>query len=291
MNQSFKNILVPVDFSCNTEMAIKKAIQLADVNETVVHLLHVTKPEKENELFTVEISDTNSKHFGQFDNGEILKMIEWKGIINKMIPDVAVKLYMVQGKSLEEMIIQKSRQVLADLIIIAKHSNRKWVSFGKAFSPTNIALRTRSAVLTVKQGALRRSIKSIVLPIHLLIPKRKVDMLFPLVSKRPATIYLLSVLQTSGDDIEYSSVSHALIETYRILKDEANCQIVHKMVTGHNMAKAILHFAESVDADLLMLNPEESKIRSFTGSLDFIDLVGRNSKLQIMEVNSYNSDP
>ena len=40
MLNSFKNILIPVDFSVNTDVAIKKAMDLAE-DHTIIHLLHV----------------------------------------------------------------------------------------------------------------------------------------------------------------------------------------------------------------------------------------------------------
>ena len=44
MSKAFDNILIPVDFSINTEIAVKKAIELTEENNAVIHLLHVTAP-------------------------------------------------------------------------------------------------------------------------------------------------------------------------------------------------------------------------------------------------------
>ena len=43
MSIFFKSILIPVDFSINTEVAIKKAVALAEVG-TAIHLLYVQNP-------------------------------------------------------------------------------------------------------------------------------------------------------------------------------------------------------------------------------------------------------
>jgi nucleotide-binding universal stress UspA family protein len=40
----FRTILLPVDFEINTEMAVKKALELSDPGQTVIHLFHVQKP-------------------------------------------------------------------------------------------------------------------------------------------------------------------------------------------------------------------------------------------------------
>ena len=46
MPATFNKILIPVDFSFNTEIALKKAVGLAGAEETTIHLLHVTRPGK-----------------------------------------------------------------------------------------------------------------------------------------------------------------------------------------------------------------------------------------------------
>ncbi len=46
MTIAFNKILIPVDFSLNTEMAIKKAAGLAKADQTILHLLHVLKAGK-----------------------------------------------------------------------------------------------------------------------------------------------------------------------------------------------------------------------------------------------------
>ena len=40
----FKKILVPIDFSDNTEVAVKQAIELACTDGATIYLLHVLKP-------------------------------------------------------------------------------------------------------------------------------------------------------------------------------------------------------------------------------------------------------
>ena len=40
MLNSFKNILIPVDLAGNTDVAVKKGLELAD-KDTIIHLLHV----------------------------------------------------------------------------------------------------------------------------------------------------------------------------------------------------------------------------------------------------------
>ncbi len=271
MSQSFNNILLPVDLSENTKVSVEKAIDLAGVGKTAIHLVHVVSPQKKS----------NSISKGE----KISKLTKWKEIIEKAVPGTEVYTSVIAGKSIEKIIIQKSVELHAQLIILARHAKRKWRIFNKPISSFNIAKETHCAVLTIQPGVALNKIRSIVLPIRSFIPNRKVDVLARFVNSRGITIYLVSVINQEANDLEYSSTSHALVETYRILKESANCQIVHKLVNGNNLAKTILLFAESVQADMLLLNPEESQVRSITGTRDFSHLLKRQSRLQVMAID------
>lgn len=277
MLQSFNNILLPVDLSLNTEIAITKAIELVSSGKAVIHILHVLNSEIKSHSLSKE--------------DKILELNKLKETIENAAPGTVVNIHITSGKPLEKMIIQKAKELHARLIIIARHAKRKWLRFSKPVSPSNIARETHCAVLTIQSGALRNKIKSIVLPIRSFIPKRKVDIVAPFVNNKDTTIYLVSVINKEANDLNYSSASDALMETFRILKEAANCQIVHKLVKNNNLAKTLFLFAESVQADMLLLNPEESQVWSFTGLHDFSYLLKRQSKLQVMAVDTDPGDP
>jgi hypothetical protein len=76
-----------------------------------------------------------------------------------------------------------------------------------------------------------------------------------------------------------------LIETYRLLRADTNCQVVHKLISGNNFARSVLRFARSVDADVLLTNTEEMKVSGIAG-LDILDLVEGESKLQLLTIET-----
>ena len=154
----------------------------------------------------------------------------------------------------------------------------------KKISPAKIAKLTHVPVLTIKPGSDERKIRSIVVPFRSVIPKDKLNVLVPLVWKRNTTVFLVA-MQNELKDFELgdSSVSHTLIETYRLLKEEVNCQIVQKLISGKSFAKSLLRFAESVGADVLLVNPDENMVSSL-GKLDISDMLQKNSKMQLLTI-------
>ncbi|HEY2348829.1 MAG TPA: universal stress protein [Puia sp.] len=281
---SYKTILIPVDLSINTGLAVKKALEFADPDISFVHLLHVTryKPipnDEQDDDFSADPSENGVNKYYVTE----MKLVEWEKRLRESSPGIHFQTHLVPGRRIQREIIRVASVLKPDLIIIAKSSGLRWFSFLSTIKTGILAHRTNSAVLTVKPGSENSSIKSVVIPVRSFIPKRKFNSLVPLLKEKNITIYLLSLLD-SGNKFDYSSASFAFIETYRLLKDMGNCQIVHKLISGHNMAKSILQYAQSVHADVLMVNPEENKISKLL-DIDIIDRISRSSTLQILAIN------
>lgn len=273
---AFKNILLPVDFTSNTDLALKKTIDLADQEECVIHLVHVLKPKP----------NPNNGYPIKLANLRVLK--EWLEI---SIPRVLVEIHVIRSNTVENGIIKAALGLGTELIVIASRSGRKFFSFWKKVLPARLAKKTSCAVLSLKPGSEHTKIKSIVIPFRYHIPKRKLNALVHLAWKKNTTIYLVAMRNELKEfELGDSSVTHTLIETYRLLKEDTNCQIVHKLITGTNIARSILRFAESVNADVLVTHPDEMIISSFAG-LDISDMLERDSKVQLLTIEPDNYYP
>ncbi len=266
---AFKNILLPVDFTSNTDMGVKKAIELADHEACVIHLLHILKSKPSS---------------GNGYTAKLVRLRELKIWLEISIPEVSVNIHVVHGRYIEKTIAETAIALKTELIIIAKNTGKKLFSFYKTISSARLAKKSGCAVLSFKPGSKDTQIKSIVIPFRSHIPKRKLYAMIHLAWKKNTTIYLVAMLNELKEfELGDSSVTHTLIETYRLLKEDTNCQIVHKLIAGNNIARSILRFAESVNADVLVTNPDEMKISSFAG-LDISDMLDRDSKMQLLTI-------
>ena len=266
--------MIPVDFSSTDDLEINKAIELADEECSIVNLVHVVK---------------NNSEVNRFSLGkEFQRLLKLKSKLEKSIPNVNVCLHEIQYPSIEEGIVQLAKKLKVELIIMSRKSGKKIFSVHKTLSPSLIAKKTHAAVLTLKPGSDGIQIRSIVLPFRSRIPKRKLEMVVPLAWKKKVTIYLVAMQKELRNlEIGDSSVSHTLVESYRLLKEDLNCQIVNKLITGNNFAKSILRFAQSVNADILMTNPDETKVSNWSG-LDIADLLEPHSRLQVLVIEPEN---
>src|ERR1700742_353385 len=89
----FKNILIPVDFTVNTEIAIQKGIDLAMEAEAIIHLLHVAGPGRSAS--------------GKFEvRGAEENMARWKANIQAINPSMRVKRHVFKSSSIQYIIIE-----------------------------------------------------------------------------------------------------------------------------------------------------------------------------------------
>ena len=275
----FRTILLPVDFEINTEMAVKKALELSDPGQTVIHLFHVQKPTMPwNSIWGSEIFQADG------ENQVPSKLIQWKRLIEENYPDVKVVADLVYSMKIEKSIIEKAKEIKADIIVIGKHSHHNWLTFRNTVYPNNIAKATGYPVLTFKPGSIYTKLRSIVVPVGPEVPQRKVDLIISLKQKFRITIHLVTVISKKQNANKFSGYS--LLETYRYLKDIVQCPLDHEVLHGENVAQSAFEYAKSIKADMLLVEPEsETKLSSFP-SKHIIDELKPNSKLQILAVQS-----
>ena len=280
----FKNILLPVDFGINTEMAVKKALELSGSADALIHLYHVHKTHLSLNSFLAFIWSDASK-LKAFVNDDLhYKLLQWKELIETNYPNIKVIADVEQSNRIQKAIARKAKEIKADLIIIGKQSYHKWFTFLNTVSPNKIAKTTGCAVLTFKPGSIFTKIKSIVVPIGPTIPRRKVELILALKQKFRITIHLVTVISKKQNANDFSAYS--LLETYRFLKDIVQCPLDHEVLHGENVAKSTFNYAKDIKADMLLVEPEiETKLSSFPQK-HIIDELKPNSKLQILAVQS-----
>lgn len=195
---------------------------------------------------------------------------------------VSVCIHLVQGKDIQQQIVHLSKKIAPRLIIIGKHNYHNWFGFLNTVIPGLLARTTSCPVLTVKTGSLHNKIKSIVFPVQPIVNSRKIDLLVTLARKYRARIHL--VIPAGGGNENESYLYREFIDTYRTLKASLNCPIEYTMVRGNNIARAALHFAELIKADMILVNPDAEQGLFKLRSQQVTDQVKGNSKLEVLSV-------
>jgi nucleotide-binding universal stress UspA family protein len=263
MRDSFKTILIPVDFSINTEVAIKKTLEIIGPGQSTVYLLHV--------------NNTKSVTPGQ-DVEE--KMLEhWKQNIENSDPLVSVVNHIIWNSPVPHAIVSMAKKWGADLIVIGQKSNHSWFPFLNTVVPTDIAEQTGVAVLTVKPGALHCKIRTLVMPITGNVPPHKMEAILALSRKFKLKIHLITFTEDEKSISEVSKLE--VLKVYQWIQDTMHCTIECAVLKGYNKAKAILDYAKRIDADMLLVNTKsETKIGSFNRHIS--NVLPAASRMQVL---------
>lgn len=286
MSSSFKSILIPVDFSINTEVAVKQAIELACTNGSTIHLLHVTKPKSFWKVtrFIDQFKSSPNEYY--YTRKAMSKLEDWKYAIEESSPHCGVETYVRKGIVCDK-IREAAKEIKPQLIIIGKNNTDKYFSLFKSVCPNKLAKSTGYPVLTVMKETLHTKIKIIVVPVGSFIPQRKIDLVTELAKKYRAAIHLVTIPDEIVID---ASKKSSFLETFRILKNSLTSPIEHHIMEGHNLPKAILEYAECVGADLILVNPgTETKISNLTGK-HINDSLTESSKLRVLSIVPYHSN-
>jgi nucleotide-binding universal stress UspA family protein len=283
---AFNKILIPVDFSLNTDIAVKRAAALAGA-DTVLYLLHIIPPGK-----------SAAHHFKMWAAEKELD--QWKNAIRGSNPALRVKTHLFKGHSVQQLIIDCAAMLNPDLVVIGKqHGRRGWLDrwvmmrgrwrFSSGVSPDVIARKSNCPVLTVKPGSIDSRNKVIVIPIRDFLPERKLEWAVLLARKFKAQVHLLAI-QENPEPKEWA-LPQVFLKAYHHLRENLHIPIEYSSTGRHNPAMAALKYAEMIMADMILVNPEtESGVSGITGSRHISDLLGRDSKIQVLDVEPYKTE-
>ncbi|MGZ8554646.1 MAG: universal stress protein [Chitinophagaceae bacterium] len=276
MPYAFKSILVPVDFTINTEVAVKKALCFADAG-AVIHLLHVqTGMFLGSSLVSVGLwTDTDGE-----ENSGVLqtKLQQWKTSIEESPNDISVCSWISTDDSVQEVIEKKAAGLNVDLIVIGKNSHHSWIPFLNTVAPARLAKNTGKAVLTVKPGSIHNNARSIVVPAATDTCDQKMELIAAICRKFRITVHLVTFID---DSPEFSSSS--LLRMYQGLRNNLQCEVDYTVLHGTNKPRAVLDYAEKIGADILLLKPvSETKIGWLNRHIS--DVLLPESKLEVLTV-------
>lgn len=279
----FRNILVPVDFTENTEVALSKAVELSHcIDEKItIHLLH-------NQRIVIPgVLPTAYHFFWRYPRNKIKEDVERskhrlakiKTFLLEQKDNINVIPWIVSGESVQDSIIRKAKSVSADLIVIGKSSHHSIFPFLNTVGPGVLAATTGIPVLTVKPGALNHEVRTVVIPVSRHFPVNKLRALEAFRFKTRSNIRLVTFSNEETDDSR-----RCLLQTFRTLKNNLSNPVNYEILDGRNKAKALLRYCIKVSADMLVVYPgSETQMGGWANS-HISDCIPARSRTQVLAV-------
>lgn len=264
----FRNILIPVDISSDANTALNHALNACGSNCNI-HLCHVATEGNKWLYKAYTVFQHSSANRSAFEQNIEVKMEYLRQQINHKRPDIHVYLHLVKYRNTQRGIIKTAAEVLADLIIVEHPSRSQSFIFNfKNINGDTLAKQTGVSVLQIQKESPLRKIKSVILPFSSEVPESKINLLSAITHQHKPAIHLVTLLSDKQPD----AGAHAFIKTYRILSELLHYPVHLKVITDEDIAKNILRYASDIQADLILIDPRETKHQSsfFAASSNYL---------------------
>lgn len=249
MYSSLPQILIPVDFSEQSLIALDQSYNLAKFYNAELSLLYV-------------IAEGTVTHGNSDDDGMLkAKLEELAATISKKRNIKANTI--VEKGSVSDKILEISTKLKTKMIIMGTNGGQ---SLKKGFVGSNalkVVEGAKCPVVTIKGKSMREGCKNIVLPIDLTKESlQKAKKAIELGKLYGATIRLVSVLFGQDKTLE-NRLNRKIEEATFLIKSEVPCTSeIIKAKENDSLAPIVVDYANKVQADLIMImtqQEEESK--------------------------------
>lgn len=284
MPTGFSHILIPVDFSVNTEVAIARAVDLVQLSDCRITLLHIQRILLPGMVQSIHCYVKGySRQQVNADRQVLLdKLQALKNKMEERHPALNVRTELIFGEPVQESIVRCAMAREADLIIIGKKGGTRLFPFLHTVVPARIAAASGVAVLTAKPGSLNNEIRTIVVCIGPHSSARKLAMLEALRRKSKMQVRLVSVEETDQDD---THSRQSLFNAFRLLKAYWPYPVAYEVLQGNNKARTLLRYCNKVGADMLIVNSGAETTVSGWTKQQISDLLPASSRTQVLALD------
>lgn len=252
-----KNIIIPIDFSEDSQKGIELALLFARKQYTNIQLVYVQK----------KSSDYNSP--GYFEEEKKWAEKKFKEILAKFEPrmenDSKLRYIIKSGKIYKEIVSQVESYKEA-MVIASTHGASGFEEFFMGSNAFKIISATERPVLTTRTGRIPEDIKNIVMPLDVTIDTRqKVPITAELAELFGAEVHIITVSSSRGQRIinrleAYSRQAAGYFTAKKV-------PFRQKSLYGENIVDLTVVYADSVNADVITIMKEQSRNLTFMGNL------------------------
>ena len=253
-----------------------------------LHLLHVTQHSDAPyltapEAFFFEVAKDDREN-EEFDKRSLIKI---KQDLEKRF-EVKIETHEVLGK-LCKTVRAISLDFQIDLIVLGAIKKNWLKELFFQSKAKNIIRAVDCEVLCVYPGSNSIRLKKIVLPVGKFVPRKKIRLAYELAKKFTANVHLIS-LNSNGASLT-SEETKVLMTSYQYLKDITNIPVECRTVQGNNLARATLEYANTIGADLILVNTGAESHFKNIGLNKWAGDIVNHSSIPVLCVHPMNDGP
>jgi nucleotide-binding universal stress UspA family protein len=247
-------ILVPIDYSEQSIVALEQAVGLSKVFDSEIHVLNVISEEFSlSKLF----DDEDKLEFEKRAKAKIAEFVQEKG----KEYDVELHPIQVHGKIYDQ-IVNSADIIDAQFIVMGTAGTS---SLKKKFIGSNalrVVRESHKPVITIKGKHHRKGCQNIILPLDLTKEtKEKVAKAIEFAKRFGSTIRVVSVLMTN-DEFIVNRLTRQLDQVKKyVMEQGADCtaEIVRDTKGGQSLSESIIDYSNKSKGDLIMIMTQQEQ--------------------------------
>jgi nucleotide-binding universal stress UspA family protein len=254
------NILIPVDFSDTSLLAIKHAAFLAKYTKGDVHLLHVIN--KVYEHYAVVEQPMHLDNPEKYETSASNKLNELADNIRKEY-GVSVNTIVALGNPTKE-IISTSQDIKADLIVMGTHGYSPLEELMIGSNTLKVITKSACPVMTMSSTARKLGYNNILIPIDTSGHSRqKVHYTIEVAKAFSAHVHVVGILGKDDDNEDDGMV--VVMNQIKKIANEKNVVCSTEILKDvRNRAEATIVHADKVNADLIVImTDQDAEISGF----------------------------
>lgn len=281
--EDIKKILVPVDFTETSEIAVDEAISLAIEFEAALHLIHIVDNRESVSFVDRELELALSSMY-DFEKEAQAKL---SGIVEEIDFKYGIKpLFKTAIGLTHTEILQYADEQKFDLIVMGTHGASGYKEYLIGSTAQRVVSNANIPVLTLQLGKTTIGFKNILIPIDNSPHSReKVNLALVVADLFNAKIHILGLID-SKQEIELNKFKTKLKAIEAVIeKDELPFSTT--VVEGDSLAEEAMAYAVENRCDLIVINTgHESKMGgSFLGA--FVQHIVNHSKIPVLSLKHH----
>jgi nucleotide-binding universal stress UspA family protein len=274
MTTLFNNILVPADLTLNTEIAIKKALEIAEHGATI-HLLHIYN-------FRFWLGGFIGNRQKTVSPAETEKYLpQWRKAIEESDKELKACVWTTSSESVQKAIEKLARRIAVDLIIIGKQTHHSWMTLREKVTCSKLVQNTGIAVLAVKPGSFHNKARKLIVPLESEVPLEKMKMITGMSKKYRLRVHLVSFV--AANESNPSLYAASLLHTRRWLSSSIGCPVEYTVLNRPGSSRALLDYTRKNEGNILLVF---AGMETDLGLMrrDIADVVRPHSNIEILTI-------
>jgi len=271
-------ILIPIDFSNTSKLALEHAAHLCKAFDSELHLVHIYKTS------TIDVLPNLTATSASLPNYEGLRemVIEELNAVGKKFSkkhNIAYNIEVKEG-SVSKGIIASAQDCGADLIVMGTHGVSGFEEFFLGSNAYRVVTSSTVPVLTVQAHSDKLVFENIVLSIDSSQHTRdKVSEAVALAEKMGSTIHIAQLMR-EDDDAAIMNLKVKQIEEHL---DHKSIAYQTTVINNDNIAKATLEFATKAQGDLIVVMTDQENYTGFFVG-EYAQQIVNHSKIPVLSV-------